>query len=637
MTGNTGVGPAARRHFAITFDPAVIEQPIPRRFDEMAAACPDNLAVQFGSDRLTYSQLRALSESLAAALSSIGAAPGDRAGVLFRVGVKPLPAMIGILRAGLAFVPLDSSQPRERLSHIFSDSGARTIVTDDLHLPLARELGGPSAEILNLDRLPSPPPDFSPQRIDPSALAFILFTSGSTGKPKGVMYAHRNLLYSATLHYGVADIGPGHRTLCLPSFAFAGAVLGMFRAALNGATAFITEVERLNKLADVLSSERITHASMSPSMLRRFLATLTGRESFPLLVRLSVGSEPLRWDDVRKYRQLLPAGPPLFNGYGSTETAAGCCFTNVDDAPEGYGDFVPVGYPVGDAEIRIFDEDRQSLPIGAEGEIGVTSRYLSLGYWNRPDLTAKAFLPDPSGGDRRTYLTGDMGRKLDNGCIAFLGRRDFQVKISGFRVEFAEIEGALRDLPHIKDAVVAAPLGDYGEPRIVAYFIPEKGFSPTVSSLRRELSHTLPKYMVPSAFVKLDSFPLTLNGKVDRSALPPPGKGRPNLDAPFLAPRTPIERAIALIWTDVLKLEEVGVNDNFLELGGHSLLATQIASRILNEFQVDIPLQELFDAPTVAEASVLVARYLAESRAADVEVMLSRLEAESPPPRQGQS
>jgi acyl carrier protein len=289
---------------------------------------------------------------------------------------------------------------------------------------------------------------------------------------------------------------------------------------------------------------------------------------------------------------------------------------------------VPVGYPVEDNEILLLNDDGEQLGFNDIGEIAVKSRYLSPGYWHRPDLTQAVFRPDPEGSDERTYRTGDLGHMLPDGCLVHLGRKDDQVKIRGYRVEVDEIEMVLIEHPAIKEAVVVAQADQRGDQRLVAYLVPNTQPAPTITGMRHFLAERLASYMIPSAFVTLDALPLAPNGKVNRRALPEPGSARPELEVAFVAPRTPAEALLAEIWSEVLGLDHVGVDDRFLEFGGNSLLATQIISRIINRFQVELPLRSLFEAPTVASMAVAITQNQAKQAAQeDLDRMLAELEA----------
>jgi acyl carrier protein len=268
-----------------------------------------------------------------------------------------------------------------------------------------------------------------------------------------------------------------------------------------------------------------------------------------------------------------------------------------------------VGYAIEDMEISLLDDDGRESGFNRLGEIAVRSRYLSPGYWRRPDLSAEKFLPDPNKGDKRVYLTGDLGRMLPDGCLCHLGRKDFQVKVRGHRIEVAEIEAALLRLDTIKEAIVVGRANQTGDKRLVGYVVSVGEPRPTVTTLRHALTKQLPDYMIPSAFVMLESLPLTPNGKVDRTALPELGNSRPELDTPFVAPRTPVEQKLAQIWTEILSLDSVGVHDNFFDLGGHSLAATRVVSQVIKQFQIEVELPSLFQSPTVAEMASVIAEH----------------------------
>jgi acyl carrier protein len=278
----------------------------------------------------------------------------------------------------------------------------------------------------------------------------------------------------------------------------------------------------------------------------------------------------------------------------------------IDHKTEIPGNRVPVGYPVEDTEVLLLDEAGRQAEL--YGEIGIRSAHVALGYWRKPEMTGAAFLPDPEGGAGRIYRTGDMGRLLPDGSIAFVGRKDGQVKIRGHRVEPGEIESALREHPRVRESVVIAREDAPGDKRLVAYIVPGRRIGPSVSELRDFLKERLPDYMVPSALMMLETLPLTPNGKVDRKALPAPDRARPDLEKSFVAPRSPIEKLLAQIWAEVLRLERVGIHDNFFEIGGHSLKATQVMSRLRDAFLVEMPLRTVFEAPTVADLAVAIVR-----------------------------
>jgi acyl carrier protein len=279
-------------------------------------------------------------------------------------------------------------------------------------------------------------------------------------------------------------------------------------------------------------------------------------------------------------------------------------------------------------EIVLLDDSGKEVGLDCVGEIAVKSRYLSPGYWRRPDLTRARFLPDPNGGNERIYLTGDLGRIRPDGCLEYIGRKDFQVKIRGFKIEVTEVETALLEHTNVRESTVLAKEGRFGDKQLVAYFVPSKKPGPSTSELRGLLKEKLPHYMIPSAFVMLDSLPLLPNGKIDRKAFPLPSSARPELGTSFVAPTTPVEEEVAKIWAEVLSLDQVGIQDNFFDLGGHSLLASQVISRVINTFNVELPIKSLFESPTAADMAVVITENMAK-KAGDEELarMLAELES----------
>jgi len=293
---------------------------------------------------------------------------------------------------------------------------------------------------------------------------------------------------------------------------------------------------------------------------------------------------------------------------------------------------VPVGYPLEDIEVLLLDDDGKEVAFNEIGEMSVRSRYLSPGYWRRPELSQVKFLSDPNGGDERIYRTGDLGLILDDGCLVHMGRKDFQVKIRGYRIEVGEIEAALLNIDNIKEAVVILREDRPRDRYLAAYIVPSRQPALSITALRHALAEKLPGYMVPSAFIILDALPLLPNGKLDRQRLPYPDSSRPNLDTPFIVPETSVEQALAKIWAEVLNVNHVGAHDNFFDLGGHSLAATRIVSRVIKHFQVDLPLQSLFQSPTVAEMATVIAEHqgkkLDQKELGDILVKLESLTEE---------
>jgi acyl-coenzyme A synthetase/AMP-(fatty) acid ligase len=317
--------------------------------------------------------------------------------------------------------------------------------------------------------------------------------------------------------------------------------------------------------------------------------------------------------DVELYKKYLPPECILVNWLSSTEVGAIAGYF-IDKKTEVSEDTVPVGYAVEGKELLLLDNARKQVGFNEIGEFAVKSRYLSEGYWRTPELTSVKFLPDPDGGDRRTYLSGDLGRMHPDGCLEYLGRKDSQLKIRGYRFEATEVEQALLDLNTVKQAVVMAreDRDRPAEQRLIAYVVSDSQPTPSVVQMRALLKDKLPEYMLPSAFVFLDVLPIAPNGKVDKRALPDPANSRPNLDIALVAPRTAVEKILAGIWGEVLKLERVGVHDNFFDLGGHSLLATQIISRVRDAFRTDLELRVVFERPTIEDLALVIEETIAE-------------------------
>ncbi len=342
-----------------------------------------------------------------------------------------------------------------------------------------------------------------------------------------------------------------------------------------------------------------------PTVFRQFADTLTEQDEFPDLRVLRLGGEPVYKRELDLFKKYFSKDCILINRLGSSETGSLCMYF-IDKDTQISGNLVPVGYPVLDNEITFVDDAGKQIA-GDEGEIAVKTRYVSPGYWGRGDLTDAAFLPDPAGSEKRIYRTGDLGRMLPNGCLLHLGRKDFFVKVRGYRVDIDEIEAALLEFAGIKEAVVVARHNNSGDEQLVAYSVPVIRPGPDVGELRTFLREKLPEYMIPAAFVTLDAMPLTATRKIDRKALPEPSTSRPHIATAYVEPRTPIELELAKIWAEVLSLDQVGINDDFFALGGHSLAATRVLSRVVSVFQLQLPIRALFDSPTVAAMAVIIA------------------------------
>ena len=614
----------------VEFSKEEIEQSISDRFEKQVDRYPDRIAIKTRHQELTYKKLNQAANRVARAILNQRGRGEEPVALILENGASMIAAIIGVLKIGKIYVPLDPSLPWARTAYILRNSQADLVVTNNRNLALSEALAQDVKQLVNIDELE---PNLSAENlglpISPDTLTWILYTSGSTGEPKGVVHNHRNVLHFIMNYTNGFHICADDRLTLLYSCSVNAGNHDIFSALLNGASLYPWDIkeEGLTRLADWLIEQEITIYSSVPTVLLHFLDTLTGEENFPAIRLIKMMGEPVFRRHVELYKKHFSQDCIFVNRLGSTETGSIRWYfigkeTRIADSN------VPVGYPVEDNEILLLDDAGEDVSLGQSGEIAVKSRYLSPGYWRRPDLTQSAFLADSEGGDERIYCTGDLGRMLPDGCLVHLGRKDFQVKIRGYRIEVSEIEMALLDHAAIKEAVVRVWEVRPGDQRLVAYVIPAEQRKPSVIELRRFLAGALPNYMIPSTFVTLDALPLAPNGKVNLQALPPPDRSRPELGNPYVAPRIPVENALAEIWAQVLGLEQVGINDNFFDLGGNSLLATQVISRVINTFRVKVPLRSLFKAPTVADmAVVIVQNQVEKAESKDFERLLAELEA----------
>jgi amino acid adenylation domain-containing protein len=588
----------------VPFERAAIEQSIPRRFAQQVAAGPDRLAVKLRSASLTYAELDRRADLVARAILARGIR-AEPVAVVVEQGLSLLPAILGTLKTGRIYVPLEVGLGRDRLRHLLRDSCASTALVTASAACLVRDAADPDLDLLDVDDLPSGAPAEAPEiEIAATAPAYIYYTTGSTGEPKGVVDSHRNVLHNVMRYTNGLGIGPGDRLTLLQSPGFSGAVSSMFCALLNGATSLPFDVRLAGggELADYVDREGVTIYHSVPTIFRSFLR---GDRVFPgvRVVRLE-GDRSARLD-VELFRRHFAPGCVLANGLGATETGLVRRFLLGRETPFD-GDLVPIGYPVEDMEVAVLDDDGKPAAPGEVGEISVRSEYLALGYWNRPDLTARAFETDARG--RRAYRTGDLGRLRTDGCLEHLGRRDSRTKIRGITVSLAEVEAALARLPSIREAAVIAGTDAHHERRLLAYYVPAAGSEPTVSELRRHLAEELPPQMIPSRYRRLAALPLNQNLKVDRNALPAPTRARPALDQAYAPPEDPTQSELVRIWQELLEVEPVGIRDDFFDLGGDSLLATEMLAAIEEAIGVEASPSILLSGSTVEHVAARLAR-----------------------------
>ncbi|MEG5160083.1 amino acid adenylation domain-containing protein [Microcoleus sp. AT3-A2] len=582
-------------------------------FEEQAERNPDSIAVVFESEQITYRELNDRANQLAHHLQNLGVEPEVVVGICLDRSLEIIVGMLGVLKAGGAYLPIDPTTPIERKALMLKDAQVKVLLVQQR---LIESLPKTQANIVCIDTdIPTNSVSYTP-RASSDNLAYLIYTSGSTGTPKGVAIEHRQLLNYLYAIQERLNLPSGASFATVSTFAADLGNTAIFPALCFGGCLHIISQERATDpeaLGEYFCRHPIDCLKIVPSHLAALLNSSQPKSILPGK-RLILGGESANWSLIETLRNLAPTCS-VFNHYGPTETTVGVLTYQVEFDKIGCDfDTVPLGLPIANTQIYILDSYLQPVPIGVPGELYIGGDNLARGYLNRPELTAEKFIRNPFDTQAKTrlYKTGDLARYLPDGNIEFIGRIDSQVKIRGFRIELGEIEAALGQHPDIVQAVVMAREDEMSQKRLVAYLISEQKPAPSSSELRRFLATKLPEYMVPWAFVMLKSLPLTPNGKIDRRSLPEPDEMRPELTANFVAPRTNIEEVLAAIWAEVLKLEKVGIYDNFFELGGHSLLATQVISRVRQAFQVELPLHRLFESATVADFAVAIAQKQAE-------------------------
>lgn len=585
----------------------LFEAQVERTPDAIAVALDPHPQGAFGGNgggpdqQLTYRELNQRANQLAHYLQTLGVGADMPVGICVERSLEMVVGLLGILKAGGAYVPLDPTHPQERLNFILDNSHVPLVLTQQR---LSKSLPASDTRVVCLDSEWSALAYDSQENPDNSVtaenLAYVIYTSGSTGRPKGVLIPHKGIVNRLFWMQEVLQLTEADRVLQKTPFVFDVSVSEIFLPLLTGACLVIARSEGhldSNYLVQLIAEQKITFVHFVPSMLGVFLEEQGIKACNNSLRYVWCGGEVLTVELQKRFFNRLDA--KLYNGYGPTEASVGVTFW----ACQRESALVPIGRPIANTQVYLLDQHLNPVPIGIPGELHIGGVSLARGYLNHPELTAEKFMANPFSQEpgARLYKTGDLARYLPGGNIEFLGRIDHQVKVRGFRVELGEVEAVLGQHPAVREAVVMARKDLSGDDKqLVAYFVAAQEPAFTLSKLRSFLEEKLPDYMIPSTFVKLEAMPLTPNGKVDRRALPDPDTFQRNLEGDFVAPRTPIEETLADIWAEILGLEKVGVCDNFFELGGHSLLATRVISRLREAFRVDLPLRNLFEAPTVA-------------------------------------
>jgi amino acid adenylation domain-containing protein len=585
-----------------------------RLFEEQVASTPDGIAAVFGDEEWSYARLNGHANQVAGAMRARGVAAEGLVGISMRPSLRRLAAVIGIMKAGGGYVPLDPELPAERLAYMIEDAGISLVAAD----APGTSLFPPGVQVVDLheewEAIIAEPAENPDQAVSPENVAYVIYTSGSTGRPKGVVVEHCtvvNYLHGMIRHW---PVGPGDRHLQFASLNFDVSVMDMFVPLCAGATAVFGTPETLHsppRLAELMRHHRVTFACLPPAVVN----LLTSQPLPELRVLISAG-EALSSELLAAW---LRPGLRFCNGYGPTEATCGVTLMDLDaDTPLP----PPIGRPMPNYRAYVLDPHLNPMPVGAIGELHIGGPVLARGYLRQPELTRERFIPDPYGSHpgARLYRTGDLVRRLADGSIQFVGRADTQVKIRGLRVELGEIEAALAAHPAIAQAVVVADDDEAGQKRLLAYARPEPGAAPAVAAdLKQELGRHLPTYMIPAHIVLLDAFPLTANGKIDHRALP-----RPEAETgDHTAPRTLLETLLVDLYTAVLGGASVGIDDSFFDLGGNSLQAMQLIARLHTELEVETDVTAVFLSPTPRQ---LAAALREEHRFEDAEVGAAGLE-----------
>ncbi len=609
------MAPGGRRQVLEAWNQTAVEYgdgvTVTRLFTEQAERTPDAVAVEFRGRSLTYRELNRRSNRVARYLRGIGVGPEALVGLAVRRSLDMVAALLGVLKAGGAYAPLDPAYPAERLGQMIRDSGATVLLADR---DAAAGLPRTSTRTLFLDDLSkeieAESGEALPADVTAQNLAYVIYTSGSTGEPKGVEIEHGSLANYIQYTADLFALRPGDRVLQFASLSFDVAAEEIFATLARGAALVLRTEEMIASVAGFLAACRdwqITVLDLPTSYWHELAAGAIAEglrlpESLRLVI---IGGEKALPERLAQWQKIAGAGRVrLLNGYGPSEATIAATFWEAGGQVPSNLARVPIGRPVANTRLYVLDERLEPVPIGVVGELYIGGAGLARAYRNRPDLTAEAFVPDPFRANERLYRTGDRVRYQPGGDLEFMGRVDGQIKLRGFRIEPGDVEAALCSHPAVREAVVVLR-GDEPHQRLVAYFVANQDGAPAAADLRALLKKTLPEFMIPSKFIALARLPLTSSGKVNRQALPEADTGS-GVEREYVAPEDILEIKLAGLWEQVLNVERVGTRDDFFELGGHSLLAVRMLSQIEKAFDRQLPLTVIFDAPTVGQLAALL-------------------------------
>jgi amino acid adenylation domain-containing protein len=603
-----------KKKLIIEFNDTKVDYPLDKCLHEFFEAqverTPDAVAAVFKGERLTYHELNKRTNQLAHRLRKLGVGPETLVGVYMERSLEMVISLYGILKAGGAYVPLDPEYPAERISFMLEESQVPVLLTQKC---LESKIPGHSAKVICVDSewemIAAESGDNLQTETKPDHLAYVIYTSGSTGRPKGVMNIHRGICNRLLWMQDAYKLTPADRVLQKTTFSFDVSVWEFFWPLMFGAALVVAEPgghRDTGYLVKTIVDEKITTMHFVPSMLQVFLEDKDVR-ACKSIKRVICSGEALPYDLQERFFELLNA--ELHNLYGPTEAAVDVTYWACQ--PGSSLKTVPIGRPIANTQTYILDRYMHPVPIGVSGELHLGGVQIARGYLNRPELTAEKFLPDPFSREpgARLYKTGDLCRYFPDGNIEYLGRNDFQVKIRGQRIEIGEIEAVLSLFPAVREVTVLAREDVAGDKRLVAYIVSRQQANLDLEELRNFARDKLPSYMVPSTIVRMETFPLTSSGKVDRRSLPVPERKR-QMDRSYVAPQGESERILATIWEELLQVDKVGVRDNFFDLGGHSLLLVKMVPKVATAFGRKVTIIDLFQRPTIKA----LAEFLSDDR-----------------------
>ena len=607
--------------------------PIHSAFERQAARTPDATALVFQGERIPYWRINEDANRLAHYLIKKGVGPGNLVGVSIERSPELTVALLGALKTGAAYVPLDPSYPLQRLASTLEDTRAECVLSNN---GIGKKLPDTVRNLIMLDSEAEPIRNESPLNPAMNIMglsrverAYVLYTSGSSGRPKGVEGTHRGAINRMRWMWERYPFKAGEVCCQKTNVGFVDSVWEIFGPLLAGVPSVILPQQAVldpEELLQILAEQRVTRIVLVPSLLRALLEHAPNlEERLPELKLWSCSGEVLTWELARRFRKGYP-GAKLLNIYGSSEVAADVTWHEVreeEEEEDAQGTVsVPIGRPISNAQVYVLDRNLNAVPVGVRGEIYVGGDGLALGYWQQPEMTGERFVSNPIAPERsqRLYRTGDLGRWRSTGEIEYLGRMDGEVKVRGMRIDLGEIETVLASHRWVEEAVVELS-GEGAEQRLVAYVVAGEEGTPSARELRRHVRSKLPEHMAPASYVRVEELPLLPSGKVNRRALAGLA-GVALSDQGTVAARTEVEQKLAGIWAEVLKVKEVGVDQNFFELGGHSLLVLQVMARIRREFDVELGVRTMFEEPTIAGLASEVER----ARAMGIKVQTPALE-----------